>query len=186
MEKTTMIDLTVFDDAFKQEEWDYILEYCEGCGYTWGERDNSGTIPSGMVHNVSSFDEIHENEDEDLDAQKLYDMLIAKVDQAVGEELSSKLSVYRVYINCFAPGEMPCFHQDSEEDPGITFLYYPQKEEWKLDDCGETQFYIDGNISAIIPKPNRLVGFDPRLWHCAKSFRNRHRFTVAVKCELDD
>jgi len=32
-----------------------------------------------------------------------------------------------------------------------------------------------------VPLPNRLMMFDARLLHRATSFRDRHRFTIAVK-----
>jgi len=86
-------------------------------------------------------------------------------------------NLYRMYINCFAPSECPYFHTDGE---GITFLYYPNLE-WNLQDGGETQFYVDGNILGVPPAPNRLVMFDGEIVHRATSFRDRHRFTVAIK-----
>ena len=77
----------------------------------------------------------------------------------------------------FAPSETPYFHTDGE---GITFLYYPNLE-WNLQDGGETQFYVDGNILGVPPAPNRLVMFDGEIVHRASSFRDRYRFTVAIK-----
>ena len=82
-----------------------------------------------------------------------------------------------MYVNCFAPSETPYFHTDGK---GITFLYYPNLE-WNLQDGGETQFYVDGNILGVPPLPNRLVMFDGEIVHRATSFRDRYRFTVAIK-----
>ena len=82
-----------------------------------------------------------------------------------------------MYINCFVPGENPYYHIDGE---GLTFLYYPNLD-WDVQQGGETQFYIDENIYGIIPKPNRMVVFDGMILHRATSFRNQHRFTVAIK-----
>ena len=83
-----------------------------------------------------------------------------------------------MYINCFAPREVPYFHTDG--DKGVTFLYYPQFS-WQPNDGGETQIYVQGNIQGVVPLPNRLMMFDARLLHRATSFRDRHRFTIAVK-----
>ena len=66
-------------------------------------------------------------------------------------------------MNCFAPSETPYFHTDGK---GITFLYYPNLE-WNLQDGGETQFYVDGNILGVPPAPNRLVMFDGEIVHRA-------------------
>ena len=83
-----------------------------------------------------------------------------------------------MYVNCFSPNENPYFHTDGED--GITFLYYPDQG-WELDDGGETQFYIDGEIRGITPVSNRMVYFDANIMHRATTFRSRHRFTLAVK-----
>ena len=83
-----------------------------------------------------------------------------------------------MYINCFAPSENPYFHIDGES--GMTLLYYPNIE-WSINDGGETQFYIDENIYGITPIPNRMVIFDASIFHRATTFRNTHRFTVAIK-----
>ena len=48
-------------------------------------------------------------------------------------------------------------------------------------DLGETQFLIDGEIKGILPKPNRMLGFDADLLHRATTFRDKHRFTIAIK-----
>ena len=35
--------------------------------------------------------------------------------------------------------------------------------------------------NTIVPKPNRLVGFDANISHRATTFRKDHRFTIAIK-----
>ena len=45
----------------------------------------------------------------------------------------------------------------------------------------ETQFYIDGEIRGVVPISNRMVYFDANILHRATTFRDRHRFTVAIK-----
>ena len=89
----------------------------------------------------------------------------------------SNMKLYRMYINCFAPNENPYFHTDGE---GLHF-YIMRMIEWNLQEGGETQFYVDENIYGVIPIPNRLVMFDGMILHRATSFRNDHRFTVAIK-----
>ena len=59
------------------------------------------------------------------------------------------------------------------------FLFYINN--WKLDDGGETQFLIDNQIKGVLPIPNRIVGFDANILHKATTFRNNHRFTLAIK-----
>jgi hypothetical protein len=87
----------------------------------------------------------------------------------------------RFYINCFAPSENPYFHTDGQV--GTTFLYYPNLS-WDLDDGGETQFVIANELYGVLPIPNRMIYFDANIFHKATSFRNEHRFSVAVKYNM--
>ena len=153
--------LRVYDDFLTEEEQDHVLDYCEGASYRYGETDNDDGPVTGVTHNIPNDQYIH----------KLFS---TKTQPLVPEGLK----IYRMYINCFAPREVPYFHTDG--DSGVTFLYYPQFN-WEPNDGGETQVYVQGNIQGVVPLPNRLMMFDARLLHRATSFRDRHRFTIAVK-----
>jgi len=83
-----------------------------------------------------------------------------------------------MYVNCFVPCERPYFHTDGDE--GVTFLYYPNMK-WDKDDGGETQFLMNDDLYGVLPIPNRMVVFSANLLHRATTFRNDHRFTVAIK-----
>ena len=85
-----------------------------------------------------------------------------------------------MYVNCFAPGENPYFHIDGSH---VTFLFYAN-EEWNIKMHGETQFFIDNEIYGVLPYPNRMIKFNANIMHRATSFRDRHRFTLAVKYSL--
>ena len=139
-----------------------IISYCNSCSYTYGEVDNQNTPPTGMVHNIPESEKIY----------SLFESKLSAVPFIKGMEL------YRMYVNCFAPSENPYFHTDGEN--GITFLYYPNMN-WDLQEGGETQFYINDDIYGITPVPNRIVIFSANIKHRATTFRNNHRFTVAVK-----
>ena len=89
-----------------------------------------------------------------------------------------QMSLYRSYINCFIPGENPYWHLDGE---GYTCLYYPNMEYNELNEGGETQFIISNEIKGILPIPNRMVIFNGLIYHKATSFRNQHRYTIAIK-----
>ena len=160
-----MNNIQVSDDVFNSKNQDLILNYCHDCSYTYGESDDRNKPPTGMVHNIPK-------------TEKIYELFAEQIAISVPE--TQNMHLYRMYVNCFAPSENPYFHIDG--DSGITFLYYPQRD-WQLDDGGETQFYIDGILYGITPESNRLVMFDARIRHRATSFRNRHRFTVAIKYE---
>ena len=165
MNQQTINQIQTSDNFFSKRDHNTILSYCEKCSYTWGEVDNADTPPTGMIHNIP--------EDE-----KVYSIVKNRIEESIPD--ITKMKIYRMYVNCFAPNERPYYHTDQEEGDGLTFLYYPQKD-WALDEGGETQFYVDSNLYGIYPEPNRMVMFDAKMLHRATSFRNRYRFTVAVK-----
>tara|TARA_B100001250_G_scaffold348221_1_gene318828 strand:- start:274 stop:762 length:489 start_codon:yes stop_codon:yes gene_type:complete len=150
------------DNFFNKRDQNTVISYCNSCSYTYGEVDNQNTPPTGMVHNISESEKIY----------SLFESKLSAVPFIKGMEL------YRMYVNCFAPSENPYFHTDGED--GYTLLYYPQKD-WKLDDGGETQFIIDNNLYGILPEPNRMIMFEANIPHRATTFRDRYRFTVAIK-----
>lgn len=160
MDQTNNIQTS--DNFFNKRDQNMIISYCNSCSYTYGEVDNQNTPPTGMVHNIPESEKIY----------SLFESKLSTVPFIKGREL------YRMYVNCFASSENPYFHTDGED--GYTFLYYPQKD-WKLDDGGETQFIIDNNLYGILPEPNRMIMFEANIPHRATTFRDRYRFTVAIK-----
>jgi len=169
MEMMMNSQVSVLNDFLNKESQQSIIDYCRECNYHYGERDDSEDGPvTGMVSDIETNSEV-------------YNFFKKAIEQAVPN--IEMMELYRMYINCFAPGENPYFHTDGED--GITFLYYPSDLEykWHPDNGGETQFYIDGSIYGVTPEPNRLVMFDSELLHRATAFRDGHRFTVAIKYE---
>ena len=165
MEKMMTSEIGISDNVFSKDDNKYIIEYSETCPYKYGEIDMPGTPVCGMVH------EVHPSE-------KIYRLFRKKIEDELCPS-TRDLDMYRMYINCFSPADQPMYHQDGRT--GITFIYYVNDEKWNLSDQGETQFYIDGMISGIPPVPNRMIMFHASRWHCATSFRDRYRFTIAVK-----
>ena len=164
--------IEVIDNFLSQEEFNFVLNYSKSALYGYGEADDESHPPTGLVHNITK-------------SKKIYKLFENKTKEFV----STNHKLYRMYINCFAPSENPYFHTDcsdhEENDDEVTFLYYPN-ETWDLNDGGETQFFIDERIYGIAPVPNRLVYFNANLLHRATSFRDRHRFTVAIKYGPED
>lgn len=154
--------IIIKDEFFDKENFNYITSYCKNESYSYGETDGYELPVTGMIH------EIGEN-------SFIYKLFESKTKSLV----SDNLSLYRMYINCFAPLEQPYFHTDG--DPGdITFLYYVN-EFWDYQEGGETQFIVNDEIYGVRPIPNRMVYFDASILHRATSFRNKHRFTIAIK-----
>ena len=135
-----------------------IFKQCHKLYYMMGELDREDCPPTGMVSEL-----------------QVNDMIIPEI-------ISQKLhrptsSLIRFYVNYYAAGENPFFHDDGE---CITCLYYPNSVD-SIDEGGETQFLIDNQIVAIPHVPDRLIEFDGRIPHKATSFRSTYRFTIAVK-----
>ena len=151
----------ILDKFLSKEEFDFVRQYCESCSYVYGEVDSYDLPPTGMTHEIQPGS------------------LIYKLFESKTQKLVSNLNLFRMYINCFAPSENPYFHTDGGPE-NLTFLYYPTTS-WKLDDGGETQFLDDNEIYGVTPIPNRMVCFNASILHRATSFRDHHRFTVAIK-----
>ncbi len=152
----------IFNDFFSSDEQQSIQDYCSSAKYTFGETDTAITRPIGLVHEMSGG-VIHE----------LFRIKTGKI-------IPEGLKLYRMYVSCMSPGEIPYFHVDGPNC--VTLVYYPQHN-WKLNDGGETQIVVDENIHGIVPVSNRIVMFDGNLKYRATTFRSRHRFTVAIKYE---
>tara|TARA_A100001234_G_C12368366_1_gene277065 strand:- start:2 stop:502 length:501 start_codon:yes stop_codon:yes gene_type:complete len=162
----------VIDNFLSDSEHTAMAMYCHNATYQYGEVDHPGVRPTGMTHHIDDNSAVFK-----LLEHKTMPLMLEKYPKAY---------IYRMYVNCFAPNEHPNFHVDNQDDntPAITMLYYPNKK-WKPDDGGETQLYIDHEIRGLVPRPNRLVYFDANILHRATTFRNRHRFTMAIKYSLE-
>lgn len=156
-----MIDY--IDNFLDDMEYSSVLFRCIKSPFYYGETDNANTPPTGMSCSISNTD----------DTFKLFN---EKIRQKI--KYVENLEIYRMYINCFAPGEVPYYHIDNTS--GITCLYYPNPQ-MSLDEGGETQFFVDNKSINILPVPNRLCFFDANIIHRATSFRTHHRFTIAIK-----
>ena len=186
-----MID--VIDNFLPSTEHAFIMQYCLDAPYFYGESDNIDTPVTGMVHNVWSSklnEELHDDvktvgsmDNKCIDTKHLFDTLTTTIEERY--ERCTKNHLTRLYINCFSPNDNPYFHTDvGENQDGITFLYYPNFE-YDIDNGGETQFEVNGALYGIQPVPNRLVCFSANILHKATSYRNHHRFTVAIKYQFD-
>lgn len=179
------MSINVYDNFFSEEDYNFIWVYCKDASYFYGEGDPKEPFIAqdctGLVHEVYSY----KNSIKTVNQKKFFDLFSTSIEKNFPNYISKDMT--RLYINCFAPSERSHFHTDASSDNGevgTTFLYYPN-ETWDLDDGGETQFVVDNNIFGIPPVPNRLVLFDATILHTATPFRDRHRFTVAIKYGID-
>ena len=166
--------IKVFDNFLDKDEEKSVLEYVSKSSFIWGEIDDKGLPTTGMCHDIPEEQNIY----------RLFDIKVRESYRPI-----RKSHLYRMVINCFAPREIPYFHIDG--DTGMTFIYYigsssldlipSSGDKWEYNDGGETQIIVNDEIKGILPLPNRLVGFDANLIHRATPFRDKHRFTLAVK-----
>ena len=164
------------DKALSPEDFREVSEYAYNASYTYGERDESGYKPTGMVYNLDP-----ECEEDESIVSILHGIVCQKFPDMDGYLL------YRAYINCFAPREIANFHQDCEEDEDqITFIFYANQMYNGLNDGGTTEFYLDQKIIAIPPVPNTLLRFTSWVLHRATPLNSEHRFTYALKYRKED
>lgn len=157
-----------YDDNFlSPNDFKNVVNYCHDASYIYGESDDYGLPPTGMISMIESDEWI-------------FNLFKTKLENKCS--FLREMDLYRMYINCFAPNELPYFHIDGK---GYTFLYYAN-ENWNMQEGGETQFFLDGNVHGVSPIPNRLVMFNGMLQHRATSFRSQHRFTIAIKYGYDE
>ena len=157
------VPIHIRDNWLSAEEQNNVLMYCQNANYTFGEKDEAEVAPTGMSAEIRK-------------GEFIYRFFYEKT-----QPLVPNLCLLRMYINLFAPNEIPYYHTDA--DQGMTFLYYPHKEMWTPNFLGQTEFYVNDKSYSVAPEPNRLCFFDASILHRATSFRTKHRFTVALKYE---
>ena len=152
------------DNFLNESNYISVIQHCVSTSYQYGETDSINTPPSGMVSSIEKNSQIY----------NIFDKNIKEKISVV-----SNLQIYRMYINCFAPREIPYYHKDGET--GITCLFYVNPD-YEYNMGGETQFILDNKQGInIFPIPNRMCFFDANITHRATSFRDIHRFTIAIK-----
>lgn len=157
--------INYIDNFLTEQEHKKVYEFCTKAKWTYGELDYPGRPPTGMGSTIDGNEWV-------------YKLMMRRTLETF--EFLQNRRMYRMHMNIFAPGEWAYYHVDRED--GYTVLYYPNLE-WKLDDGGATEFCVDDQMSGLYPVPNRVVVFDSSIWHRATSFRDRHRFSLALKFE---
>lgn len=182
------MEIRAIDNFLLDNDFNQVLMYCKNATYSYGEVDVSKNNDDesfcvGMVHQMYPITHLNGEDIKIKNYSKVFDLLSKECKSQFPEINECVLT--RMYINCFSPRENPYFHIDSM-DPTIksyTCLLYANSG-WDIDDGGETQFYVNDIIYGVPPVPNRMVLFDGRIRHRATTFRNKYRFTIALKYEF--
>ena len=161
------------DNIFHPDDYNYLKEYSRSAPYNYGEGDRIELKPTGLVHNIDIDSSIAKNVDYQL--------------KLTFEDISD-LEFDRMYINCFAPREDAFYHIDAPEHEikYRTCLIYLTDGAWIPVMGGETFFYQNDQVIGVPPHPNRAICFKSSILHRASSFREGHRFTLAVKYRSKD
>lgn len=164
------------DEFFPDDIANHIAEYAfYRAQYNYGESDNPDAPATGLVANLFHLKvgALGENE------KVIYDYFIEYVNKKY-PGFWDTYTLFRLYINCFAPREQAYFHTDS----GVwTFLYYPiHNFDCDKNQGGCTEFFVDEQIIGIPPYYNSMVRFSAPMEHRATPFKDHHRFTIALKC----
>lgn len=100
------------------------------------------------------------------------------------------LRMVQLYANGHTYGMGGDRHRDEVQEGAFTLLYYPNPE-WREEWDGQTLFYDEASeiTRSVIPRPNRAIFFDSRLWHrgtAPSRIYNGLRVSVAYKLERAD
>ena len=154
--------MEIIDNFLERKDVEFVFKYCFASSYTFGEIDDMTTPPTGMIHHIKS-------------SETIYNLFESKIRDSY--DIVQGMNLYRMYINCFAPAEMPYYHRDESE---WTFLLYVN-DYMDINNGGETIFIDGDNIIGVLPIQNRLLKFKGSMLHKATANRYNHRFTLAIK-----
>jgi len=153
--------MKIIDSLFSFDEVNNIYNTYRKLSFKRTEKDGEGLPYTGLVCDLNFEDPVVK-------------LIIERTKNNFGKLL-------RAYINLFLKDEKPFFHQDDTRDGHKTLLYYMNPEPNKLDDLGETFFYINNQVQSVQPIPGRIVIFDAKIWHRASPLRDQDRYTIALK-----
>jgi len=172
--------IETYDEFLPFDEYSNLYSAVEKLPYYYGEADGPGYAPSGLIS--------------DLNDSEIHNYLYQKVKNL---DSVKDLVHKRTYVNYFGMLEYAGYHDDSTAK---TLLFY-FNQQWDINDGGETKFVIDAKdvpgikcenthdypiILSVAPIPNRVVIFQGDMIHTASSFRDKGRFTLAMKFESKD
>ena len=159
--------IQVFDNLFDKNLVNQIYNELKKFDYLPGETDIPGYPPTGQIITLEKNSS-----------------LVEIITNKISHILPNK-QIVRAYSNIFKPNENPYFHEDGKV---LTAIYYANTEIGyrdikKLDEGGETQFYIKerDEILGVQPYTGRLILFDGQIFHRGTPFRSFDRYNIVIK-----
>ena len=150
--------IKILDNFFTKEQTKTFYSHYIKKEFSYGEADNPGGPPTGLVHNV-----YHNDEYIKIIEPKVYKQVI-----------ETGYVLQRAYLNLFLPNEKPYYHRDPNN---ITVMLYLTES-----DDGETLFQQENNtLLGVLPALGRIVIFDGNIVHKATTHRNKARLNLVLK-----
>lgn len=166
--------LEIHDNLVSREMVNELFESIHQPVYRYGQKSKPDDTFPFWIANIT----------EDIAASvKSLNSLITVIDENITK---GQFDVQRMYVNAYNFGDCPTVHVDNISGGYFTVLYYANPK-WHADWSGETVFYNEAQneiIKSIYPTPGRMVFFDSRIPHAARTpsrICNIVRYTIAVK-----
>lgn len=153
---------------------DAIFESVHQPVYKFGQKSNPGDSFAFWIANISS------------EVLGTVAPLKALWDLVDGQVAKGACDTVRMYVNAYNFGDCPTVHADSDDEGFYTVIYYANND-WSYDWSGETVFYNQAKTDitkAVYPTPGRIVLFDSRIPHVARTPSRSCpfvRYTIALK-----
>ncbi len=166
--------LEIYDNLVSAELINEIYDSIHQPVYKFGQKSKPGDRFAFWMSHISQ---------ERASKVKPINRLIEIIDGNITKGL---FDIDRMYVNGYDYGNCPTVHVDNTAEGFYTLLYYANPE-WQADWTGETVFYNEAQndiIKSVYPTPGRMVLFDSRVPHSARTPSRSCefiRYTIAVK-----
>ncbi len=183
----------VVDDFLTEAEERAIAIQLKGevWRYNWPSYENSPAVrPCWHVFIAGKNRPLGQSSLEELRENKPWSFLIRVWERFLALH-DFKINLLGVYANGQTFGQDAIIHRDNKVHPGLTIVVFCN-EYWPTSWGGELVFYNDTKdhiIKAVLPKPRRVVVFDGRIPHAARSPSNtcdQVRMTLAFKTIIEE
>ena len=150
--------IKILNNFFTKEQAKGFYSHYINKEFRYGEADNFGQPPTGLVHDIYHNDEC-----------------IKTIEPKIFKEvIETGYVLQRAYLNLFLPNEKPYYHTDPNN---ITVMLYLTEG-----DDGETLFQQEDNtLLGVLPALGRIVIFDGSIKHKATTHRNKARLNLVLK-----
>ena len=142
--------IKTYEDFLTEEDKTYIRNKIAQPLWAWGNSSNPTSNDKFWRMGNLEFDAFFNP------------YLLNKIKELTGDELA----IERIYMNGHTACSHGCFHQDSPNNAGRTFLIYCN-DEWNPEFGGGTCFEIDKKVTSYYNKPWSALYFQNNIQHFA-------------------